>query len=131
MEKLHKESTIEELQAGSEFLNSPENIASSSGNELILQNVQYFALAKKELGDVNAAMFSEDAKPNVYSMVKEAKSNFHNYASKVKLFLDPMKNKLKELEDLDKDTQFIQSLDEFFELNTQIVSNVENVRVKS
>jgi hypothetical protein len=124
---MHKGTSLQQLDRGKELLSAAQSLASESERELILQNVHHFALSRKVLEEVNAALFCQKAQPTIYALVKEAKDTFHAHARKVKAYLDPLKKKLKELQDLDRDTQFIQSLDDFFELNAQIVSNVERV----
>jgi len=131
IENMHKNTPIDLLKKGTDLLANAEAVAGESGKDLIMQNVHHFAMSKRVLEEINNSMFSQKAQPqNIHSMIKEAKENFHTFASKIKRYLDPIKKKTKDLEDLDKDMTFIQSLDDFFELNAQIVQHIENQDIK-
>eukprot|EP01022_Parablepharisma_sp_SALTPOND_P028388 TRINITY_DN70892_c1_g1_i1.p1 TRINITY_DN70892_c1_g1~~TRINITY_DN70892_c1_g1_i1.p1 ORF type:complete len:1387 (-),score=162.12 TRINITY_DN70892_c1_g1_i1:4251-8411(-) len=131
LESLHRETSIDMLKRGKNLLSTAEAAAGESEKHLILQNVHHFAMSKRVLEEVNNAMFGQKVQAhNIYIMIKDAKENFHNFASKVRQYLDPAKKKAKELEELDRDMQFIQSLDDFFELNAQIVKHIENQDIK-
>ncbi|MDR3547989.1 MAG: hypothetical protein P4M11_06960 [Candidatus Pacebacteria bacterium] len=127
LEVMHKGTSIEELKRGKDMLKAAETVAGESEKSLIMHNVHHFAMAKRVLEEVKSSMFGTKSQLNIYSLAKDARENLHTFASQVRHHLDPIKKNVKALDDLDRDMAFIQSLDDFFELNAQIVRNVENV----
>jgi len=126
---MHNNTSFEELKKKEELLNAVEDDAKKAEKRLIINNLHYFGMIRHILEDVNGAMFGQRVN-NTYSMIKDIESEFNSFGERVKQHMEPSRKTRKELVNIDRDMEFIQSLDDFFELNAQIVKYIENQDIK-
>lgn len=131
LETMHGETSIEELKRKEEVLNAAEDNANHAEKQLIVNNLHYFAMIRHILEEVNGAMFGQRGRgSNAYTMIKDIEGEFRGFGERVKRHVDPARKTRKELAGMDRDMDFVQSLDDFFELNAQIVRYIENQDIR-
>jgi len=131
VEVLHKKSSLQLLRKGRGYLTSADEAATKAELRLIFQNVQHFAMAKQVLDDVHDSIFvQKEDKQDIYTKLRYAKDTFKALSSNLRNYVEPIKERAQELKNLDRDMQFLNSLDELFNINAEIVRYVENKDIK-